>query len=154
MASIQWCRKVLTDCWPFLNCRQKHFIFLIEIVKYPQCVFPKIGKIHIHYVSAMTTKNFDNYTRASHFLTHLGPTHNEREWDQDRNRELEQHNRKQWILVPFIVPDHYEHFCTIYRDPLLLGPFPVSIPVLCSVNKPLLRIFYNVMPTENSTFLF
>ena len=40
--------------------------------------------------------------------------HTARERDRDRPREMDQHNRKQWVLVPLPVLDQCEHFYTIY----------------------------------------
>ena len=61
-------------------------------------------------------------------------------WDRDKYRELNQHNRKQRILVPFHVSDLCEHFRTI------LGPIgPGSDPCTCPDPVPVLvdRTKYN-----------
>ena len=40
--------------------------------------------------------------------------HTARERDQDRYREQDWHNRKQWAVVLVPVLDQCEHFCLIY----------------------------------------
>ena len=73
--------------------------------------------------------------------------------NRDRDRECDKHNRKQWSLVPFLVSDQCEHFCTTYLNPLMpcTCPGPVqceyAITAISSCN------FYHDSSMENSISL-
>ena len=56
------------------------------------------------------------YEMTASLFRPLWHTHTarERKKDRDRYRQLDQHNRKQWVLAPFPVSDQCEHFCTIH----------------------------------------
>ena len=68
--------------------------------------------------------------------------HTVRERNQGRYRELDKHDGKQWVLVPFPFWDECEHFCTIYQDPFVPVMFPVLVPVPFLL--PGMSIFYLV----------